>query len=618
MLCAHVRLFSPYDQAMRAATVPFSATVAVAVIVAALFLDASAAAIDPTIMWKDCTGPADHPTVGKGNYFNLCIEGHEFKDERFAYTFTKTQITKSSFDGCTFANTPSKKMSLEGATWKDVRFTDTTFASFTSDPVVFEKTLLENVIFDSCTFDATTKIVFTEFEFRNVTFLDCQFQSDTMFQLGRMTDTFFNNTNFKRSPEAKTVSGSDRVTFDGVTVRKAYFTDNDFITPLAFQAAEMADVHFNDTKIGQFWCHDVPKGNDEPEKFASFNDTIFDNVAIRGDVHCDRTTWRGMHMEKVRFQSDVSFALANILDIYWSTVSIKSTDSSCTTLDMSQARIHRKVFADVTADCKALFADTTFDQVFIKNFNARQPSFKDAIFSDQEFIDGQCCTNACVNLDCKCNVTDPSGNCPVGSSKVNLNAGGSCFAAHSTVSLLEDSSVRTVRMDALAHSDHIAVGGGEHSDIFMFGHRDPSAMTHFVRIDTAASGAPLLITPGHYLYVNGRLATAESVRVGDRLRGADNVDSVAVHAVAREQHRGAYAPTTVHGDLVVEGVVVSSYTDVIHPRTAHRLLAPLRALHNGPLRGLVAHATSIMDTQSFDWLARRLQVAAGPETVDRL
>ena len=47
--------------------------------------------------------------------------------------------------------------------------------------------------------------------------------------------------------------------------------------------------------------------------------------------------------------------------------------------------------------------------------------------------------------------------------------------------------------------------------------------------------------------------------------------------------RGLYNPHTLHGDVVVDGVLTSTYTGVVHPALAHALLAPLRQLYSAGL-----------------------------------
>lgn len=589
---------------------PCGARVAAVTALVAALAAAARGAVDDTILYDDCLTPADEPNTKKGTYFNLCIQGHAFEDERHAYVFTKSEIRDSTFDNVAFANTPEKGMNLTEAKWMDVRFSKTTFGSFTKDPVIFDHTLFANVEFVGCTFETTANLIFSNFEFRNVTFVDCEFQSDTLFKLGQMTEVFFNSSSFKRSKEAKTVSGDDHITFDQVTMRNVYFTDNDFITPVTFEAAAVADMHVNNTQFGALTCHDTPSSGDkEPKKFAAFNDTVLDNVRFRDSVACDRVTWRSMHMYDVRFDREADFSKNDVLDIYWDNVIAKSPEKDCHTLDLSDSIIRRGVLKDVEADCKADFSDASLTQVNIRNFNADQPDFQGAQFNEQEYVDGQCCTNACVNLECKCNVTEPSGACPEGSSSVNVNKDGACFPGHASVAL---NSGAIVRLADLEHGSRIAAGAGAHSDVYMFGHRDPDAVTEYVRIDSAASAMPLLISRGHYLYVNGRLATAETVAPGDSLRGSAGADDVVVYEVSHEVHAGAYAPTTVTGELLVDGVVVSSYTDVMHPEIAHRLLQPVRALYGSPLRGVVPRVTSVMHTRSWDWLLARFAVEEGP------
>jgi uncharacterized protein YjbI with pentapeptide repeats len=599
----------------RAASAPAMAAAAVAamLVVASMFGGVDAV-VDPTIMWSDCTGPADHPTVGQGNYYNLCIKDHSFVNKNFAWTFTLSNLMNTTFTGCTFSNNPSKKMNLSYAKWSNVKFIKTSFSSFTNDPISFDNSVFQNVVFDSCTFQSAARVVFSRFEFMNVMFLNCQFGSDALFELGQMTQTFFNNTIFSSSPNAKTPAENTAVRFSSVTVRQAYFTGCTVVNPIYFQNAAVANLQMNKTILGAFWCHEAPKKNKNPQLFSGFNDSSFDRVTFGGKMSCDRTTWKGMAITNSVFADDADFSKSNILDLYWIKVDFKAPDKSCHKLDMSNCVVERKLMANTTVSCIATFAGTRFDHVYVQNFNAKRPDFKDALFSDQEYIDGQCCTRACLSLGCKCNVTQPSGQCPVGSSKVNINAASNCFAADGTLAL-ENGDV--VRMDQLAHSDRVAVGGGAHSDVFFFGHRNADASGLFVRIEsTLNSAGPLFISPGHYLYVNGKLATADTVRIGDKLRGPDNKDNVAVLTIAHEERTGLYAPASLHGDLLVDGIVVSSYTDVMHPTTAHNLLAPIRWLYDTSLRPLVHRTSSVMHADSFSWLARRFRVPEGPKVVN--
>ena len=49
------------------------------------------------------------------------------------------------------------------------------------------------------------------------------------------------------------------------------------------------------------------------------------------------------------------------------------------------------------------------------------------------------------------------------------------------------------------------------SEVYMFSHRYVDAVSPFIKISTANN--ELLITADHYLYVNGQLAVASTVKV---------------------------------------------------------------------------------------------------------
>jgi len=132
-----------------------------------------------------------------------------------------------------------------------------------------------------------------------------------------------------------------------------------------------------------------------------------------------------------------------------------------------------------------------------------------------------------------------------------------------------------MRMDELTVGDKVLVNEKkEFSDVFMFAHRLASANAEFVEIQTAA-GHKVMLTPNHYLYVNGRMAVGSTVQVGDKLKSKEGTD-VAVTAVATTRAAGLYSPVTLDGDIVVDGIVMSTYTSDINPTLAHAALFPVR------------------------------------------
>lgn len=177
-----------------------------------------------------------------------------------------------------------------------------------------------------------------------------------------------------------------------------------------------------------------------------------------------------------------------------------------------------------------------------------------------------------------------------------------CFPASATVEL-EGGIVK--RMDQVQLGDRVKVADGVYSDVFMFTHKMAHVSTHFVTLQLS-NGAQLALTPGHYLYVNGRLVAAKTVRAGDLLQNTAET-AITVEAVQMTRMSGLYNPQTVHGDIIVNGVRASTYTTAVEPSTAHALLAPLRVLYSR-----LGLATTLLDSGS-DFLAA--QVPSGPVVV---
>lgn len=150
-----------------------------------------------------------------------------------------------------------------------------------------------------------------------------------------------------------------------------------------------------------------------------------------------------------------------------------------------------------------------------------------------------------------------------------------CFPSSATVQLADG---RHKRMDTLAIGDRIHVGGGRTSPVFVFSHAAPDAVATFVSLTTAA-GPMLTLTPGHLLPVNGELAPAQSVMVGDRLQLGSAATASTVIKVGTVTARGLWNPHTLDGAIVVDGVQASTWTSAVGERAGRSLLAPLASLY---------------------------------------
>lgn len=165
-----------------------------------------------------------------------------------------------------------------------------------------------------------------------------------------------------------------------------------------------------------------------------------------------------------------------------------------------------------------------------------------------------------------------------------------CFPGDATTELADG---RVVVMADLKVGDVVRVAAGDSpaafSAVFLFTHKIPTSPRTFVRL-TTASGARLDASAGHYVYANGRLVAASAVAVGDTLQVATPTgwaDST-VKATRRVTASGLYNPQTLHGDIVVGGVRVSTYTTAVQPTVASALLAPLRAVYRTTGRSMTA------------------------------
>lgn len=148
-----------------------------------------------------------------------------------------------------------------------------------------------------------------------------------------------------------------------------------------------------------------------------------------------------------------------------------------------------------------------------------------------------------------------------------------CFPASAVVHAADGSEFPITEL-AAGHTVRVAENGVS-SPVFLFSHKNYFGLHEFVRIKTQ-SGRSISLSPGHYIYANGVLVAARAVKVGDVLRTVEGTSKVNV--VERVKDLGLVAPHTLHGDIMVNGIVASTYTTTVHPRVAKILLAPLRAL----------------------------------------
>lgn len=164
-----------------------------------------------------------------------------------------------------------------------------------------------------------------------------------------------------------------------------------------------------------------------------------------------------------------------------------------------------------------------------------------------------------------------------------------CWPAGASVEL-RDGSVK--RMEEVETGDVVRVSAGGFSRVFMWTHRDGGYQgRRYVRV-RLEDGREVTATEGHMVYVRrsegeysnvyGRVVVEmQDVKLGDGMWVLEEGSEVVKQVVKswRVWDRGLYNPQTVHGDIVVDGVVATCYTKFVERGMAHGLLAPLRALY---------------------------------------
>lgn len=129
-------------------------------------------------------------------------------------------------------------------------------------------------------------------------------------------------------------------------------------------------------------------------------------------------------------------------------------------------------------------------------------------------------------------------------------------------------------MDQVELGDRVLVGNtkegpGLYEPIYSFGHYDRERHHSYLQISTAHSSAAskdhknkratLEITPDHMIVTNGKgIIPASLIEIGDELLDAKG-DRMVAQKISSVSRQGSYAPFTSSGQLIVDGILVSSY-----------------------------------------------------------
>ena len=130
-----------------------------------------------------------------------------------------------------------------------------------------------------------------------------------------------------------------------------------------------------------------------------------------------------------------------------------------------------------------------------------------------------------------------------------------CFPGEAT---LDVSGRGLVALKDVKIGDRVLVDGDGHFEkIYGFGHKDQKGLNNYLQL-TTASGARLEISKDHLIFVSGKgTVPASQVTLGDKLFVLNDLD--AVQSITNVTRRGAYAPFTPSGTIIVDGIKTSSF-----------------------------------------------------------
>jgi Hint module len=132
-------------------------------------------------------------------------------------------------------------------------------------------------------------------------------------------------------------------------------------------------------------------------------------------------------------------------------------------------------------------------------------------------------------------------------------------------------------MRELRVGDSVRSSATAFTKVLLFTHADDAIETEFVNIHWDLESSPISLSPNHYIHCNGKLVVASAVQVGDTIiSGVDGGRSLTVTGVDRKRMVGLYNPQTASGNIVVNGIVASTFTTAVPIKLAQVLLTPLK------------------------------------------
>ena len=162
---------------------------------------------------------------------------------------------------------------------------------------------------------------------------------------------------------------------------------------------------------------------------------------------------------------------------------------------------------------------------------------------------------------------------------------GGCYPGSA---IIYDSNSRARPIESLQVGDKVLTitkNGIKSDTVITFIHRQPEVVEEFLKIVTTKEKI-LLISADHLLFVElmgqATAIPARDVKIGDTVyvRGSHGSEKDLVQSISTVYEKGAYAPVTLSGTILVNDVHTSCYFDVLSHEWSHRAMSIARALHH--------------------------------------
>lgn len=473
---------------------------------------------------------------------------------------------------------------------------------------------MRDVLFRDILWEAGAQVIFRSFAMSGVVFRRNRFLGGLTLTEGESSGLIFRNCTSGQQQSSELLPSVETVRLYKLTANRTKIIGSSFAGPVQLAAAQVRDMEIRDTTFGaSFTCEDAA---DRRNLLDATRLQVVD-VAVEGPFNCTGAQLHSSAFADVSFGGGATFTGADLDNVALVNVRVPSPGRSCTGLSFQDATLKGDggrggQMRNVTVGCLLSLRSATVEGVVWTNVTAGRTDYAGAIVR-QEFLGPDCCTVLCGPGRCKCDVKDRTV-CPRGSRDVRLGAR-ACLLGTSTVEVAaapaaaaSEGAPTAAKMVAVRDLEHgMAVrdgvdGAASASPIYLFSHRTPDVGpggADVVTLTTVA-GHRLAITPGHLVYAVPRggaaaaaqlpaspppsLVPAGAVTVGDALVTA-NGSTVAVASTRLSvipqtaAGPGLYAPHSVSGALVVDGLRVSCYTTAVHPVVAAVALAPARAAY---------------------------------------